>query len=287
MTIKAGKWEVHNQVLWIRNWIPDFRPQNHRASQAMIWVHLPGLSLEYWDEATLFTICKALGTPVKVDEATLNFYNGYYARVLVNIDLAGKIPNKLWIKTKFGGFMQNVILTKPPKFCDHCKIVGHLQIECRAKTSSPHEVTKSTVNATPKSTNQSQGMKFDICDPLFCSGNQHKGSAPNNSASEVENCETPIISVGVGHHVNHVNISAGMFGSLQNSSEEENIIEMHKDSVNKVQIVDKKDTSLQGNEIISPTIIQQVAEDNAVESVINFINGKDGSMSEERIPTTS
>ncbi|XP_026458970.1 uncharacterized protein LOC113359574 [Papaver somniferum] len=238
MTIKSGKWEVYNQVLWIRNWIPDFRPENHRTSAAMIWVHLPGLSLEYWDEKTLFTICRALGTPVKVDEATLNYDNGYYARVLVNIYFANKIPNKLWIKTKFGGFMHNVILIKPPKFCDHCKIVGHLNMECRVKNFSPQEVTKPTVNLTPKSTTHSQGIKFDISDTLFCSGNQHKGYVSNSK--EADNCETPLMqfqSVGVGHQVNPVDISA---------------------------------------------------EDSAVEkSVINFINGKDGSMSEERVPTTS
>ncbi|XP_026399047.1 uncharacterized protein LOC113294889 [Papaver somniferum] len=123
--IKAGKWEVRHQELWTRNWIPNFRPENHRTSYANIWVHLPGLSLEYWDEQTLFIICNALGTPFKVDEATLNVKSGLYASVLVNIDLAKKVPNKLWIKIKFGGFMQDVLLTNLPKFCHNCKIVGH------------------------------------------------------------------------------------------------------------------------------------------------------------------
>ncbi|XP_026459318.1 uncharacterized protein LOC113359978 [Papaver somniferum] len=198
MTIKAGRWEVCNQVLWIRNWIPYFRPEKHRTSHAMIWVHLPGLSLEYWDEKTLFTICRALGTPVKVDEATLNYDNGYYARVLVNIDLANKIPNKLWIKTKFGGFMQSVILTKPPKFCDHCKIVGHLQIECRAKkTSSQYFATQQSTSNTPKGVNTSSKEKFDICDPSIRTSSQVLEVTPKTfskdfEAGEVGNCETPV-----------------------------------------------------------------------------------------------
>ncbi|XP_026399625.1 uncharacterized protein LOC113295511 [Papaver somniferum] len=131
--IKAGKWEVRHQDLWIRKWIANFPPEYHRTSCANIWVHLPGLILEYWDEQTLFTIFEALGTPVKVDEATLNFESGLYARVLVNIDLEKKVPHKLWIKTKLGGFMQNVLLTNLPKFFHHCKIVGRLQSECIVK----------------------------------------------------------------------------------------------------------------------------------------------------------
>ncbi|XP_026454556.1 uncharacterized protein LOC113355818 [Papaver somniferum] len=277
MGIKAGKWEVGDQVLWIRNWIPGFKPENHRTSSAMIWVHLPGLSLEYWDEQTLFTICRALGTPVKVDETTLNYDNGYYARVLMNIDLANKIPNKLWIKTKFGGFMQSVMLAKPPKFCDHCKIVRHLKIECRVKNSSPKEpVPKQSVNTTPKSTNTSNRVKFDISDPSLVSSSQAKGFSSNTSSREVEHCETPIMQfnqfVGVGHQLgNPVNITTGMFGSLQDTNVAENIIEMHEDSVT-----------------LSPAKVLQIVEDNALEnSVIKYINGKEGTMTEEQIPTTS
>ncbi|XP_026459817.1 uncharacterized protein LOC113360529 [Papaver somniferum] len=128
-SIKAGKWEVADRVLRVRNWMPNFRPENQSTSSTMVWVHYPGLSFEYWDEKTLFTISRAIGTPVKVDEVTLNYENGLYARVLVDIDLAQKIPNKLWIKNKYGGFMQNVLLTKLPKFCPNCKIIGHTQPE--------------------------------------------------------------------------------------------------------------------------------------------------------------
>ncbi|XP_026378359.1 uncharacterized protein LOC113272777 [Papaver somniferum] len=216
--IKAGKWEVRHQELWIRNWIPNFRPENHRTSYANIWVHLPGLSLEYWDEQTLFTICNALGTPVKVDEATLNFESGLYAKVLVNIDLEKKVPHKIWIKTKFGGFIQDVLLTNLPKFCHNCKIVGHFQFECRAKkvsnetsnqqnnsnspifgsSSNPDnepqkekEVVKSTLQATPHPTNCE---KFDIC---FTSvTNIH----PNNVISP--------------HPSSALHITSGRFGSL-------------------------------------------------------------------------
>ncbi|XP_026436644.1 uncharacterized protein LOC113334653 [Papaver somniferum] len=168
-TIKAGKWEVLDQVLRIRNLMPNFRPENQRTSLAMVWVHYPGLSLEYWDEKTLFTISSAIGTPVKVDEVILNYENGLYARVLVEIDLEKKIPHKLWIKTKYRGFMQSVLLTKLPKFCPNCQIIGHTQPECIAKKNSNQEATEnqkagrmptSNFNVTPIKIME----KFDICE---------------------------------------------------------------------------------------------------------------------------
>ncbi|XP_026383730.1 uncharacterized protein LOC113279243 [Papaver somniferum] len=80
--IKAGRWEVNDQVLRIRNWIPNFRPENQRTSQAMLYVNFPGLSLEYWDEKTLFKISSVIGTPIKVDESTLKFESGYSAKII-------------------------------------------------------------------------------------------------------------------------------------------------------------------------------------------------------------
>lgn len=79
---------------------------------------------------------RAIGNPIKVDAATLQFQSGYYAKVLIEIDFAKTIPNKLWIMTKYGAFSQGVILTNLPKFCTKCKIVGHLPTECRVKQSS-------------------------------------------------------------------------------------------------------------------------------------------------------
>ncbi|XP_026378603.1 uncharacterized protein LOC113273048 [Papaver somniferum] len=168
--VKDGKWEVRHQELRIRNWIPNFRPENHRTSCENIWIHLPGLSLEYWDEQTLFTICKALDTPVKVDEDTLNFESVLYARGLVNIDLARKVPHKLWVKTKFGGHFQSECRVKQvshetsnQKNNMSSPLFGSSPIKSRDKFESQkaQEVGKSSnIPPTP-----AIGEKFDICPP--------------------------------------------------------------------------------------------------------------------------
>ncbi|XP_026452171.1 uncharacterized protein LOC113352577 [Papaver somniferum] len=209
-------------------------------------------SLEYWDEKTLLIISSAIGTPVKVDEVTLNYENGLYARVLVEIDLAEKVPHKLWIKTKYGGFMQSVLITKLPKFCPNCQIIGHTQPKCRAKKNSNQEegekqkagsVTTTNLNVTPTKIME----KFDIC-------------------------ETPVTQINITEERVQITTSSipsgsGKFGSLQNITEEEHNI---------------------GMGIISPAKVLQIVEDNSLDtSVVKYVNGKNGSVSEERIPTTS
>ncbi|XP_026399378.1 uncharacterized protein LOC113295241 [Papaver somniferum] len=129
--IKEGKWEVLDQILQIRKWISNFRLESQKASRAMVWVRFPGLGLEFWNEKILFKICKEIGTPIKLDEATAKCEVGYYANVLVDIDFANSIPNKIWIGTKHGGFFQSISIPACPKFCSTCKIVGHFITECR------------------------------------------------------------------------------------------------------------------------------------------------------------
>ncbi|XP_026410386.1 uncharacterized protein LOC113305579 [Papaver somniferum] len=233
----------------------------------MVWVHYSGLSLEYWDEQTLFTIGKELGEPVKVDEATLNFENGLYARVLIKIDLAKKITKKLWIKTKFGGFMQSFLLTKLPKFCNHCKIVGHVQAECRVKTSSEVKSSNNHVQQRTATPNNKPAEKTN-------DKGKNSNIAPTPEAQKkqvkFDICFTPVTLIS--QHITlpqdqTILVTSGRFETLNTVVEEEEIY---------------------GIENLSPAKVQQIDDDNTVEkSVINFINGKDGSTSEERIPTTT
>ncbi|XP_026396058.1 uncharacterized protein LOC113290690 [Papaver somniferum] len=135
--IKEGKCEVLNQVLQI-----------------------------------LFKICKEIGTPIKLDEATAKCEVGYYANVLVEIDFAKIVPNKVWIGTKYGGFLQNISIPVCPKFCHNCKIVGHNNVECRIDKNKNQQVNNTQNNMSSATNNvQQQTPKagktqtpFDICD---------------------------------------------------------------------------------------------------------------------------
>lgn len=51
-------------------------------------MHLPQ---EYWRKKTLFEIVSGIGTPLTIDEATLSRVFGLYARVLVDVDMSGRL----------------------------------------------------------------------------------------------------------------------------------------------------------------------------------------------------
>ncbi|XP_026417562.1 uncharacterized protein LOC113313052 [Papaver somniferum] len=141
--IKSSIWEVTNQILKVRNWVSNFRPANQRSSKAHVWITLPGLGLEFWREKILFSICKEIGTPIKIDAATAKCEVGYYANVLVEVDFAQSNPNKIWMGTKLGGFFQDILIPDCPKFCSTCKIIGQLVTECRVEKKQDFSYSKS------------------------------------------------------------------------------------------------------------------------------------------------
>ncbi|XP_026450675.1 uncharacterized protein LOC113350768 [Papaver somniferum] len=233
--IKEGKWEVLNQILQVRKWISNFRPESQRTSKAIVWVRLPCLGLEFWSEKILFKICKEIGIPIKLDEATARCEVGYYANVLVEIDFAKTVPNKVWIGTKYGGFLQNISIPVFPKFCHTCKIVGHSIVECGIDTSKHQQASNMQNNMSPTPTNVQQQtpkvphIPFDICDrsevERSCSNTERRqSSSPDVNNMQIleediiiSNIVTPVHTGGTSAPVN---INSGRFHIL---NQEDNI----------------------------------------------------------------
>ncbi|XP_026398911.1 uncharacterized protein LOC113294750 [Papaver somniferum] len=64
---------------------------------------------------------RSFGRPIRVDETILKKQAGFYANILVEIDLAKVIPNKVGMESKYGKFEQEIRFSNLPKFCNHCQ----------------------------------------------------------------------------------------------------------------------------------------------------------------------
>ncbi|XP_026428838.1 uncharacterized protein LOC113324764 [Papaver somniferum] len=256
MTIKAGLWEVNNQVLQVRNWVSNFRPSSKRTSKAQVWVRLPGLGLEFWKEEFLFKICKEIGTLIKIDTATANCEVGYDANVLVQVDFSQSILNKIWIGTKFEGFfLQDITIPVCPKFCHNCKIIGHLTTECRVKQNKTKADNAGGDNGQKKFTTPAkhQQIPFDICNISEIAG---EDSVVNIIT------ETQVIKLTIGNNMLH----KGKFSPLE--CEEGKIEE---------EVVIKE----------VPNVSTPKKVNNLENSTIKYVDGKTGQVSNEAVKVTS
>ncbi|XP_026416756.1 uncharacterized protein LOC113312216 [Papaver somniferum] len=108
----------------------------------------------------------SLGRSIRVDETTLKREIGYYASVLVEMDMSNYIPNKIWVESKYGSFEQRVHIPKVLKFCIHCQVVGHSVTECRSKNKVPEHGEAELVIQTKKIWRRVKNktkVGFDIC----------------------------------------------------------------------------------------------------------------------------
>lgn len=262
--IKSQVWEVTDQILKIRNWVYNFRPISQRTSKAFVWVRFPGLGLEFWSESILFKICEEIGTPNKIDEATAKCDVGYYANVLVEVDFASSVPNKVWIGTKYGGFFQEISIPDCPKYCSCCKMVGHFITECRVEKAKRNETTPQQPKSSSKSPQQPnssskntlntlssvsvpRSLPFDICDT----------SAEDNESSVIHTIHaTPTVPA---HQIIHT-ANTGRFSPLE--CVQENVLE--------------------------DIVVNEDKKDDVVETPqIKFVNGKTGTISDETVKVTS
>ncbi|XP_026419631.1 uncharacterized protein LOC113315585 [Papaver somniferum] len=217
--IWGGYWKVEAQSLKLRAWEPNFKPEEQKSTSAFFWVQFPGLSMEYWKEKIILNMGNYLGRSIKVDETTLKREIGYYASVLVEMDMPKFIPNKIWGESKYGSFEQTV--------------VGHSVTECRSKKKVSNQVeTEPVVQAkktlkkvNPKNKNH---VGFDICfnEEEIAQNTQHTHIL--DCEDEIINAIVPPISQGGGGenssgsslNSNEGEVSSGKFQILQNMSEE-------------------------------------------------------------------
>jgi hypothetical protein len=118
-------------LLRLSRWTPDFNPFNQKQTHSQVWVRFHYLPLEYWQPRILFEIAGAIGTPISIDENTRNHSFGHYARVLVDINMAGMLPDSLWVEREKYAFDIEIEYENPPYFCFTCNIIGHSSDHCR------------------------------------------------------------------------------------------------------------------------------------------------------------
>ncbi|KAF5197968.1 zinc ion binding / nucleic acid binding protein, partial [Thalictrum thalictroides] len=139
-----GPWKFGNELLRLQKWEKNFRPENQKRTNALVWIRLPNLPMECWDEEVLLSIGRGVGYPMKVDDTSINKQYGYY------VDLTKPIPDQILVSTEDYEFWQDVVVTKIPKFCNHCKIVGHSVTECRKLKGVLDKGKDPIVDNTPK-----------------------------------------------------------------------------------------------------------------------------------------
>ncbi|CAL0318467.1 unnamed protein product [Lupinus luteus] len=133
----VGAWNLHPGFLRLYLWTPDFNPALQKFTHAQCWVKIVGLPQEYWSPRIIFSIAGGIGTPISLDDATVNRTFGHFARVLIDIDLKSELPNQILVEREGYAFFVELQYEKLPQYCTGCQNIGHVLSDCRKKSKDP------------------------------------------------------------------------------------------------------------------------------------------------------
>lgn len=80
-------WNVLGEVINLMPWVPNFQPLLHKIKTALIWIHLLGLPLEYWNEDFITNLAAKIGKLLKMDERASTHNRGNFVRVCIKLNL--------------------------------------------------------------------------------------------------------------------------------------------------------------------------------------------------------
>ncbi|XP_020249672.1 uncharacterized protein LOC109827121 [Asparagus officinalis] len=160
--LEKGPWFFGSRPLSLKPWSIGEDYEKINSSLYPVWIQLPALKLNLWNVKSISKIASAVGRPITTDKLTANKQRLAYARVLVEMDMPASLPDFITLKGPDGKlFNQKILYELKPRWCNHCKSVGHDTLFCKRTIGVQRWVPK-TINSTAQNT-----QKASVQDPGF------------------------------------------------------------------------------------------------------------------------
>ncbi|KAL9347263.1 hypothetical protein Peur_058630 [Populus x canadensis] len=131
----------------------DFIPPD--LTRMPTWVRFPNLPIRCWTPLCLSKLASVIGRPLHCDEPTSTKSKLSYARVLIEVDLLGTMPNLVSVQLPNGLTLgQQVIYEALPRFYKNCASIGHCTSSCKKSSSKRKLSSPDGHTAAPPSTDK-------------------------------------------------------------------------------------------------------------------------------------
>ncbi|CAA7036131.1 unnamed protein product [Microthlaspi erraticum] len=142
-TLTGGPWKAFGSYLMVQVWSPCFDPLKSEIETTPDWVRLSNIPVNFYHKAILMGIAKGIGTPVKVDDTTLNFERARFARICVEVNLKKPLKGTVVIN----GERYFVSYEGLSTICSLCGMYGHLVYTCSKRVQETRNVVETRVTA--------------------------------------------------------------------------------------------------------------------------------------------
>eukprot|EP00253_Pinus_taeda_P036597 PITA_36597 len=127
---EEGPYFMNNAGLFMKFWEERYNPDNEKMPEALIWVRLFGLPVEFWNPEILEGIGNTIGVFVKVADTTKRGKYTSYARLCVYMNIAEPLPEHIELEYHDSVWQQGLDYEHIPFRCRRCHEYGHLYRQC-------------------------------------------------------------------------------------------------------------------------------------------------------------
>jgi hypothetical protein len=134
----GSPWMVADHYLTVRQWHPNFNPNEATIDKVALWMRLPDLAMESYDNKILWRIGDKIGKTLKVDRTTSIGSRGNYARISMEVDLTNPLLAKFQLRRR----VRKIVYEGLHLICFHCGQHGHRKEACPhiQHAANPEEV---------------------------------------------------------------------------------------------------------------------------------------------------
>lgn len=122
-----GSWMVADHYLLVQRWRPNFLKSARRESKVAVWVRIPELPLELYNDKFFKRVGSALGVLLKIDRLTSIHSRGQFARICVQIDLNKPLVPQVEVR----GELISLEYEGLHSVCFNYRIYGHRATACK------------------------------------------------------------------------------------------------------------------------------------------------------------
>ncbi|XP_010413079.1 PREDICTED: uncharacterized protein LOC104699473 [Camelina sativa] len=132
--LKRGMWNLCGVPVVLSKWSPIAELEPEEIKTVSIWVIVKNVPPKYFSWEVLSAITSPLGTPKQLHSDTESCKSFTEAKVLVEVNLTKRLPNKMSFKSEKGGdTIVEFVYPWLPARCTLCSKWGHLEDTCTTK----------------------------------------------------------------------------------------------------------------------------------------------------------
>ncbi|KAL2224095.1 UNVERIFIED_CONTAM: hypothetical protein Sindi_3009900 [Sesamum indicum] len=142
-------WYIQGYPMRVFKWTLTFTPSKE-SSIVPVWVNFPELPAHLFHKEVLFTVASMIGTPLQIDDATLNQSKLSKARACIELDLLKPRLENFQIQICGATIVQRIEYEDIPHYCSLCKHVGHRDSDCYTEGDAPKPPPRKPSNCAGK-----------------------------------------------------------------------------------------------------------------------------------------